>query len=59
MSAVMMAGTHIDCCGSNCAQADIISNVSRSADAQLACRMMTHVTKTNVDQVMMAETSGK
>ena len=56
---MMMVGTHIDCRVSNCAHTKIIPNVNKSADAQLACRMLTHVTKTSVDQIMMAATSNE
>ena len=59
MSAETMAGTHIDCCISNCAQVEIIPNVNKSADAQPDYRVMTYVIKTSVDQIKMAATSDK
>jgi hypothetical protein len=59
MSAMMTAGTHIDCCISNYAQAEIIPDVNRSVDVQHGYHVMTHVTKTGFDQVMMAATSDK
>jgi uncharacterized protein (DUF736 family) len=51
--------THIGCCTSNRAQTEIIPNVNKSADAQLVYRVMTHANESSVDQIMMAETSGK
>ena len=41
LSAMMMAGTHIDCCISISAQVEILPNVNKTADAQSDYRVMT------------------
>ena len=56
---MMMVGTHIECCVSNGAQVTIIAGVYKLTDAQHGYRVMNHVTKTSVDQIMMAATSDK
>jgi uncharacterized protein (DUF736 family) len=56
---MMTAGTHIDCCISNYAQAEIIPNVNKSADAQPDYPVMTHAIETSVDQIMMDGTSDR
>jgi uncharacterized protein (DUF736 family) len=56
---MMMVGTHIDCCVSNCVQAAVIPNVNKSEDAQPVNRVMTHVIKNSVDWSMMDGTSNR
>ena len=54
-----MAGTHIDCCISNSAQATIIPNVNKSADAQPDYRVMTQGIEIGAGWTKKGETSGK
>jgi uncharacterized protein (DUF736 family) len=56
---MMMAGTLIDCCVSNCAQVEFVINVNKSGDIQFDYRVMTHVSKTSANQMMMDGTSDR
>ena len=59
LSARVMSETRINCCVSNFAQATVIPNVNKSADAQPDYRVMIQVIQTSVDRIMMTATSDK
>ena len=56
---MIMVGTHIDCCVSNYAHAEIIPNVNKSADAQPDYRVTRKGTKISADSSIKAKTFGK
>ena len=54
-----MVGTHIGCCISNCAQAEFIPNVNKSADAQPDYRVMTKNIKLGAGGTKKCKSFGK